>query len=119
MAKKITSLRAQKKNPNRISIYLDGEFAFGLSRFVAGWLTVNQELDESKIAELIQADQSESAYQVALSFLKYRPRSEAEVRTNLINHQTDLETIEGHHSIATNRTGGRQKICTIVGFQPE
>jgi len=30
--KKITALEAQKKNPNRLNIYLDGEFAFGLAR---------------------------------------------------------------------------------------
>ena len=38
--KKITAIVAQKKKRNRVNIYLDGEFAFGLSRIVAAWLHV-------------------------------------------------------------------------------
>jgi len=38
--RKITAIEAQKNNPKRVNLYLDGEFAFGLERFVAAWLTV-------------------------------------------------------------------------------
>jgi len=31
---KITSIQAQKNNPERVNIYLDGEFAFGISQEV-------------------------------------------------------------------------------------
>lgn len=85
--RKITAIEAQKNNPKRVNLYLDGEFAFGLDRFVAVWLTVGQSLDEEKIAKLQTEDAGEKAYQQAMLFLSYRARSEAEVRKNLEKHE--------------------------------
>lgn len=81
---KITAIEPQQKNPQRVNIYLDGEFVFGLARITAGWLMVGQELTEEKIASLQAEDATETAYQKALHFLSYRPRSSAEVRQNLL-----------------------------------
>ena len=52
MTRKITALKVQKRNKNRVNVYLDNEFAFGLSRIVAGWLKTGQELSEEKILEI-------------------------------------------------------------------
>ncbi len=92
--KKITALKVQKRNPNRVNVYLDGEFAFGLARIVAAWLKVGQTLSEEKIAALLAQDAEEVAYQRALRFLSLRPRSEAEVRRNLEKHQVSAEVID-------------------------
>jgi len=86
MERKITALQAQKRNPQRVNVYLDGEFAFGLSRITAAWLSVGQAIDDEKIRKLQVADEEEVAYQKALHFLSYRPRSENEVRGNLRKH---------------------------------
>lgn len=86
MNHKITRLAAQKKNHQRVNVYLDGEFAFGLSRITAAWLQVGQEISDEKIGELRNKDGIEVAYQKALKFLSYRPRSEQEVRQNLAKH---------------------------------
>lgn len=86
MAKKITALKLQKRNKNRVNVYLDGEFAFGISRIVAAWLHTGQELDEKKIAELKSQDDVEIALQRAMNFLSYRARSEQEIRQNLNKH---------------------------------
>ena len=83
MAPKITAITAQKRHPQRVNIYLDGEFAFGLARIVAAWLQVGQELSEEEIARLRAADAREQAYQRALRYLGYRPRTEAELRRYL------------------------------------
>ena len=83
MAQRITAIEPQQKNPQRVNVYLDGEFAFGLAAIVAAWLKVGQELDEARIASLQARDESEVTYQKALHFLSYRPRSTAEVRQNL------------------------------------
>ncbi|HEX7621703.1 MAG TPA: RecX family transcriptional regulator [Anaerolineales bacterium] len=80
---KITAIEPQQKDPQRVNIYLDGEFSFGLARVTAGWLKVGQELNEAKIADLQTEDANEMTYQKALHFLSYRPRSSAEVRQNL------------------------------------
>lgn len=84
---KITGLKLQKRNKDRVNVYLDGEFAFGLSRIVAAWLKTGQELSDEKIAELKAQDDVEIALQRALNFLSYRPRSEKEVRQNLKKHK--------------------------------
>jgi regulatory protein len=83
MTQKITALKAQQRNPGRVSVYLDGEFAFGLARIVAAWLTVGQELTEQQIRELKAKDEVEVAMLRALNFLSRRPRSEQEVRRAL------------------------------------
>lgn len=79
MDRTITALTAQKKNPQRINVFLDGEFAFGLQRIVAAWLIVGQTLSEEKINQLRSDDQSEIAYQKAINLLSYRMHSETEI----------------------------------------
>jgi regulatory protein len=92
--RKITALSAQKRNPQRVNVYLDGEFAFALARIVAAWLQVGQEIDDEKIAQLTTQDSYENAHQRALNFLSYRPRSAEEIRQNLREHQTTEQVIE-------------------------
>jgi regulatory protein len=83
MDQEITALKAQKKNPNRISVYLDGEYAFGLARIVAAWLQIGQRLSEEDIARLKQQDTQEVAYLRGLRLLSYRPRSVSEIQRKL------------------------------------
>jgi regulatory protein len=93
MSRKITAFKVQKRNPNRVNVFLDGEFAFGLARIAAAWLQVGQVLEDEKIIELQAQDESEKAYQQALKFLSYRPRTETEVRRNLEQHDIAEEVI--------------------------
>ena len=90
---KVTALKVQKHHPNRVNVYLDNEFSFGLSRITAAWLKVGQQLSSSKIAKLQAQDEREVAYMKALRFLDYRPRSRAEVRKNLEKHAIAPEVI--------------------------
>lgn len=92
--KKITGIEVQKRTPNRVNIYLDGEFAFGLARIVAAWLRVGQELNEEKIGQLQAEDARERAFQQAMLFLSYRARSESEIRKNLRKHEIPEPTID-------------------------
>jgi len=84
----ISALSAQKRNPQRVNVYLDGEFAFGLARIVAAWLSVGQVIDDAKIAQLKAEDEFEVAYQRALRLIRYRPRTESEIRQNLTRNET-------------------------------
>jgi regulatory protein len=93
MGRKVTALKKQKRNSQRINVYLDGEFAFGLSRYAVAWLQIGQELSPEKIQELLEVDAQEIAYQRALNFISFRPRSEAEVCKNLQKHDTPEEVI--------------------------
>jgi len=83
MNREITALKAQKKNQNRISVYLDGEYSFGLARIVAAWLKIGQVLSEEDIDRLKLQDTYEVAYLRGLRFLSYRARSETEIQRKL------------------------------------
>lgn len=83
MEREITAIKAQKRNQQRVSIYLDGEFAFGLSRFVAGWLAPGRKLTDAEIEKLQHEDTYEVAFQKALQFINFRPRSVEETRQRL------------------------------------
>jgi regulatory protein len=92
--RKITAIVVQKRSPNRVNIYLDGEFAFGLTRIVAAWLRTGEELSEEKIEQLQAEEARERAFQQALLFLSYRSRSESEIRQNLRKHEIPEPVIE-------------------------
>jgi regulatory protein len=92
--RKITAIVVQKRSPNRVNIYLDGEFAFGLARIVAAWLRTGQELSEEKIEQLQAEEARERAFQQAILFLSYRSRSESEIRQNLRKHEFSEPVIE-------------------------
>jgi len=83
MAGTITALVAQKRNKERVNIYLDGEFAFGLAMIEALKLHKGQKLSDEDIARLQALDEIEKAHERALNYLSYRPRSVDEVRRNL------------------------------------
>ena len=91
---KITAIEPQKRDPNRVNIHLDGNYAFGLTRITAAWLKIGQELSEDKIASLQAEDSRERAYQQAMLFLSYRARSESEIRQNLSKHEIPQDVIE-------------------------
>jgi regulatory protein len=95
MERKITALKAQKRNPNRVNVYLDGDFAFGLARVVAAWLSVGQSLSEEKIAKLQHQEMQEKAYQTGLRLLARRLRSETEVSQKLTEKGFDQTVITG------------------------
>ena len=90
----VTRLEQQKKNPHRVNVYLDGEFAFGISRTAAPWLAEGNQLSQQKINDLQEKDHFEGAYQRAINFLSYRIRSEKEIRQNLTKYEVPEEITE-------------------------
>jgi regulatory protein len=83
MAGKITALEYQKRNRDRVSVFLEGRFAFGLPAIVAADLRKGQVLSDAEIEVLQEEGTIESGYHKALGFLSYRPRSRAEVEAYL------------------------------------
>lgn len=79
---KITSIK-QQKNKNRVNIYLDGKFAFGidLENFVIAHLKVEQELTEDEVAEIIKKAEFQKTLDKLLRFAMLRPRSKKEVES--------------------------------------
>jgi regulatory protein len=83
MTKTVTDLVVQKKNKQRISVYLDDHYAFSLSPFIAARLMEGQKLDEETVLRLSEEDDLERAYNMALRYLGYRARSLAEMERYL------------------------------------
>ena len=79
----ITALELQKRNKQRVNLFLDDEYAFPLPLLDAARLRRGQSLDEADIASLMEAGALQLAYDQAIRFLSYRPRSMVEVRRNL------------------------------------
>ena len=93
MDKIITALEQQKNNPDRINVFIDGEFVFGISRFVGAWLKKGDVLDDARILQLQEQDTFEKAYQIALRYIAYHPRTEVEIRKKLEKSEFDLDVI--------------------------
>ncbi len=93
---RITGLRPTRRDPNRISVDLDGTFAFALPAqlVVDEGIEIGDALDEARVAALLAADQATRATEAALVFLGYRPRSEREVRDRLRRGGYEQEAID-------------------------
>jgi len=94
MAGTVTGLRYQKRTDERVNVYLDGQYAFALPALDAARLKVGQHLSDAEIAELQATDAAAKAYDKAVRYLGYRPRSTAEVRRALEEAEFAPEAIE-------------------------
>jgi regulatory protein len=83
MAGKISALVFQKRNKERVNVYLDGRYAFSLSAIEAARLHNGQYLSDAEIEALQQKGELQKGYDRALRFLAFRPRSRAEVENYL------------------------------------
>jgi len=92
----VTAVTVQAHDPERVSVFLDGDFAFGLPALVAHdeGLRVGDKIDAARAAALIARDEVARATTAALAFLGYRPRSEKEVRDRLRQKGYGAEAID-------------------------
>ena len=90
----ITSLTVQKRNPNRLNVYLDGVFAFGLATAVATNLKIGQTLSANQITSLQQQDDVSKAKEKAVQLISRRPRSIAEIERYLRSKEYEVTVIE-------------------------
>ncbi len=93
---KITDLKRRSGRKKRMSVFLDGEFAFSLQAEVVAreGLQIGQELAEGRIQALTGSDSLLRCLDAAARYLSYRPRSEHEVRQRLGRRGFDGRTIE-------------------------
>jgi regulatory protein len=79
----ITSLTIQKRDKERVNVFLDGAYAFSLSLDAALGLKRGQYLSPADIERLQGEDEAQRAYLYALRLLAYRPRSAVEMEQRL------------------------------------
>jgi len=77
----ITSIKSQKKK-DRVNIYLDDKFGFGLDleNLVKLGLKVDQELTDEEIADIVKKAEFQKTLDKLLRFATLRPRSEKEIK---------------------------------------
>jgi regulatory protein len=90
----VTALEVQKRNKQRVNVYLDGEYAFSLPIDEAAKLRKGQPLSEADIRVMQDEDDRQRAVDSAARFLSYRPRSTHEVRQNLARKGIDSAVID-------------------------
>jgi regulatory protein len=81
----ITQLSVQSRNSDRVSVFVDGEFAFGIHGALVAkhGLAEGQALPADKEEALRDDESLHQAKQRALTYLAHKPRTEQEVRTKL------------------------------------
>ncbi len=94
VAGKVTGLQLQKRNKDRVNVYIDGQFAFGLTAVDAAGLHKGQYLSDEQIASLQKEDYRQKAFDRAVRFLSYRPRSQTEVIRYLKQKLLDDDTLD-------------------------
>ncbi len=94
MAGKITKLEIQKKNKERVNVYIDDSFALAVTLNVALELKKGQHLSDADIERLRGQDERHKAYDRALFYLGFRARSRAEMQRYLHGKEFSPATIE-------------------------
>lgn len=84
----ITRLKAGKRDPTRVNIFVDEKFAFSLSaeEVITRHLKVGQEIENTHLDNLRSTSQEEKLFAKIINFLSYRPRSVKEVKDRLAKY---------------------------------
>ncbi len=92
----ITKIEKQRKNSKRWNLYVDEEFACGLSEdtFLKFGLRTNDEISKETLREIEKFDEYQFAKKSALDFLSYRIRSTAEIKDKLRSKKISAGTID-------------------------
>ena len=92
---RVTSIEFQKKNKDRVNLYIDGTYLMSMyAEMVYKYnISVNSEIDQERLTEIIKADDYEKAKNKALNYISRVERSEKKVREKL-QDEFDQEIID-------------------------
>lgn len=92
----ISAIEPQKKKKDRVNIYLDGQFAFGLSlqQFADANLKIGQNLTQIQIENLVKLSEFGKIFDKTLKFLSFRPRSKKEIENYLKQKKAGTEIVK-------------------------
>src|SRR6266478_5266308 len=102
---KITSLKQQVKNPERVSIFVDEKYSFSLSldELIKHKLKKDDELSEGDVKKFKKISADGKLRARALEWLMNRPHSEREFRDYLYRKKAEPEQIEALVSEFTSK----------------
>lgn len=92
----ITAIKPQQRRANRVNVFLDGRFAFGLAAKLAErfGLKVGLDLTPADVQRILQGQVLQDCIDKALSYLSRRMHSRKELARKLATAQFAPETIE-------------------------
>lgn len=93
MAGTITSFKIQKRNKERVNVYLDDQYVFSVTVMTAASLRNGQYLSNSEIEGLKNEYERDQAHEHAIRFLGYRARSRMEVVRHLRDKGYSAEVV--------------------------
>lgn len=93
---RITALKPQTNNQDRINLFVDDQFLLGVSALIVlqMGLRIGQELSPDQLEQLRQEEALQQATNRVLNYLSFRPRSREEVRRYLRKKETPPELID-------------------------
>lgn len=92
----ITALKVQVKTPGRVSVFLDGSFAFGVNRdlVLEFGLKKGLPLSADEQRRILDRESEYRARSTALNYISYRSRTEKEVRRRLARDDYAGEVVD-------------------------
>lgn len=94
--KKITKIEYQKKNKDRVNVYLDDCFSFGidLNIMIKYSLTKNMELSDEFIEDILKSEEENNVYNYGLTVLSRSLKSEKQLKDKMLDKGYDHELID-------------------------
>lgn len=92
---KITAIEVQKKDKERYSLFVDGEFFSGVSMetVIKHHLKVGLELEKSKLAEILYVTEREKALKKALDYVSNALKTKRQVKEYLLGKEFSEEIV--------------------------
>lgn len=92
----ITSIKSQKRNPNRVNVHIDGSFrlALGADVLLEAGLHVGDAVSTAELEGLERQDLAWKARDTALNLLSFRARSASELRLRLRRKEFPAEVVD-------------------------
>ncbi len=92
---RITDIAKQKRNPSRVSVFIDGEFALGLDAVtaVASRIKIGDEVTAEQLKAVSHKSEVNSAFERAVGYLSASPRSTGEITRYLKDKGYDAQVV--------------------------
>lgn len=92
---KITDIQDQKRNKDRVNIYVDNDYAFSLSKevLIKEKIKINDIIDREKLESVSKEDNFMKCKNSALRLIERTIKTEKEIRDKLILKEYDEESI--------------------------
>lgn len=93
---RISKIETQKRHADRVSVFIDGAFRFGLSKSLALKydLVEDREITEAEIETVLYQEEKEKIRERAFRLLGFRDRSVQEMRERLLRLGYDAARVE-------------------------